>query len=126
MADSILDVKKILNSYSKEVEEDMLEVVKRIAKETSKRVKDASPTSKKNSYRKSWTYRIDKDFGYAEATIYNAKQYYLTQLLEREHAGRNQYGKWGTIYPRSAGHISKEQQQADKEFETELSKKLGG
>lgn len=128
---SILDIKEILNDYSKEVEDDMFEVAKQVAEESVEMIKAESPvnekdTKRKGRYKRGWRMELTKGFGTISATTYNKTDYQLTHLLERPHVGKNQYGVWGTVYPKSEGHISKVQEEANKLFEEKITKKLGG
>lgn len=126
---SILDIKDILGEYSKDLDDYMYSLAKDIANKGVREVKNASPTSKKNSshkgrYKRGWTMSIEKGFGTVQATIHNKTDYQLTHLLERPHIKKNQYGTYGTTYPKSEGHISKVEQQVVKDFETELESRL--
>lgn len=126
---SIIDLKEVLGGYSKEIDDLTKEIAEEVAKECVKKVKDASPVNQKNTqhkgrYKRGWRMDIQKGFGTVEATIHNKTDYQLTHLLERPHAKKNQYGVYGTTYPKSEGHISKVQEEATREFEKELVRRI--
>ena len=98
------EIKDILGEYSKDIDNELYEEAKAIAKEGVQELKRTSPISKtktsgKGRYRRGWRMDIDKGFGEVEAVIYNATDYQLTHLLERPHVIRNKYGTWGTSKP---------------------------
>ena len=129
MADSFLDIKDILGTYSKQLDDELYNVAKEVAKTGVNTMKSVSPvnkkaTSNKGRYKRGWRMQVEKGFGTVEATIYNATDYQLTHLLERPHVGKNQYGVWGTVHPKSEGHISKTQEEVSKEFEKEVVKRI--
>lgn len=122
---SILDLKDILGGYSKQIDDLTKEIAEEVARDGVKKIKNASPTNKKNTlhkgrYKRGWAIDIQKGFGTIEATIHNKTDYQLTHLLERKHHTRN--GGWA--YPESEGHISKVQDEVSKEFEDELIKRI--
>lgn len=130
MANTTIDLKSILGGYSKEVEDNLFIVAQEVAKECLNDVKASSPVNnkspRKGRYKRGWRLDLEKGFGTVNATIYNKTDYQLTHLLERPHAKKNQYGVWGTTYPKSEGNISKAEEKAIKNFEEQLTKKLGG
>ena len=134
MADSFLDIQNILGIYSKEVDDALYEVCKEVGKDAVNLVKSKSPVNEKNTqhkgrYRRGWTMDLQKGFGVVEATIHNRTDYQLTHLLEREHVGKNQYGVWGTVHPKSEGHISDAEKIAVAQYEKEVEarlKEIGG
>lgn len=128
---TFIDLQDILGGYSKEIDDLSYEIAKEIAKEGVKEIKNASPvnvmnTQRKGSYKKGWRMDIEKGFGTVEAIIHNATDYQLTHLLERPHLKRNQFGSYGTTYPKSEGHISKVQDEVSREFENELVRRIKG
>lgn len=128
---TFIDLQSILGGYSKEIDDLSYEIAKEIAKEGVKEIKNASPvnvknTQRKGSYKKGWRMDIEKGFGTVEAIIHNATDYQLTHLLERPHLKRNQFGSYGTTYPKSEGHISKVQDEVSREFENELVRRIKG
>jgi hypothetical protein len=90
----ILDINKILNDYSHDVQEAIQREAEKIAKDGTKKLKSTSPINRKNSvhrgkYSKGWRAKTDKGRGYVHSTIYNATDYQLTHLLEDGHLTRN-------------------------------------
>jgi hypothetical protein len=123
------EITSILGGYSSSLDSAIKEVAEDVARDAVKKVKEASPVGKKNTthkgrYKKGWRMKVEKGFGTIEANIYNETDYQLTHLLERPHIGKNQYGTWGTVYPKSAGHISKVQDDANLFFETEVESRI--
>ena len=104
---SFVDITSILGEYSSSIDS----MVKQIADEVAR---DA----------KGWRMDVEKGFGTVSATIHNQTDYQLTHLLEKPHIGKNQYGVWGTVYPKSEGHISKVQDEANQYFETEVERRI--
>ena len=125
---SILDVNEILGEYSKELDKDIYDLAKDIAKRGVDKIKAESPVNenspRKGRYKKGWKMDVEKGFGTVSATIYNKTDYQLTHLLERPHLKKNQYGVWGTTYPKSEGHISKVQDEVSRDFEKELESRI--
>lgn len=116
--DSILDVKKILDMYAKDIASGITTESQIIAKKGVEEIRKASP-KRTGSYRKGWRSKTDKLKNGGESIIYNATDYQLTHLLERPHADRT---GTRTIVPKSAGHISKVEQSINKEFENNVIK----
>lgn len=124
-----VDITSILGTYSTEVDRMVKEVADEVAKDSVKKVKAASPvnvknTSHKGSYKKGWRASVEKGFGTVREVIHNETDYQLTHLLERPHIGKNQYGVWGTVYPKSEGHISKVQEEANQYFVAEVERRI--
>lgn len=123
------EIKDILGEYSKDIDNELYEEAKAIAKEGVQELKRTSPISKtktsgKGRYRRGWRMDIDKGFGEVEAVIYNATDYQLTHLLERPHVIRNKYGTWGTSKPQV--HIKPVEEQCVKQFEDRVTRKIEG
>ena len=123
------EIKDILGEYSKDIDNELYEEAKAIAKEGVQELKRTSPISKtkttgKGRYRRGWRMDIDKGFGEVEAVIYNATDYQLTHLLERPHVIRNKYGTWGTSKPQV--HIKPVEEQCIKQFEDRVTRKIEG
>lgn len=118
---SILDINDILNEYSNDIQEGITNVAYEVAENGKNKLKATSP-KKTGSYRKGW--RVDKRSGkgFVHATIYNATDWQLTHLLEKEHVIRNQYGEWGTYSPTKSGtkHIEPVEQECIKEYQKEV------
>lgn len=124
---SLIDIQKILGTYSKELDDALYEEAQRIAKEGVQELKNTSPINQKNTtnkgrYRKGWRMEIEKGFGTVQATIYNKTDYQLTHLLEKPHVIRNKYGEWGTSTPKV--HIKPVEEKCIKEFEEKITKRI--
>lgn len=126
---SFVDITSILGEYSASLDSMVKQIADEVARDAVKKVKASSPVNKKNTshkgkYKKGWRMDVEKGFGTVSATIHNETDYQLTHLLERPHIGKNQYGVWGTVYPKSEGHISKVQDEANQYFETEVERRI--
>lgn len=84
----LIDINKILNEYSKDIQEGITATAIKIAEQGKNELKATSP-KKTGKYAKGW--RVDKrqGNGYIHTTIYNATDWQLTHLLEKPHALRN-------------------------------------
>ena len=111
--DSILDIKKILNEYSDEVQEDIIDCAENVAKKGANKLKQTSPR-KTGEYASGWRVKTTKQKGEVSCVIYNAKKWQLTHLLEKSHLLRN--GKSSTPIV----HIAPVEQQCIKEYESEV------
>lgn len=116
--DSILDIKKILDDYAKDIASEITTESQIIAKKGVEEIRNASP-KRTGSYRKGWRSKTDKLKNGGVSIIYNATDYQLTHLLERPHLDRT---GTRTITPKSQGHISKVEQSINKEFENNVIK----
>lgn len=120
---SLIDIQKILGTYSKELDDALYEEAQRIAKEGVQELKNTSPINQKNTtnkgrYRKGWRMEIEKGFGTVQATIYNKTDYQLTHLLEKPHLLRN--GQVST--PKV--HIKPVEEKCIREFEEKITKRI--
>lgn len=88
MANSILDVSKILNDYSIDVQETITADAQNVAKQGVNDLKRTSP-ERTGKYRKGWRVKTIKGNGFVDCTIHNATSYQLTHLLEKPHLTRN-------------------------------------
>lgn len=126
---SFVDITSILGEYSSSIDSMVKQITEEVARDAVKKVKASSPVNQKNTshkgrYKKGWRMNVEKGFGTVSATIHNETDYQLTHLLEKPHIGKNQYGVWGTVYPKSEGHISKVQDEANQYFETEVERRI--
>lgn len=124
-ASSILDVTKILKDYSIEVNDDVLTVAKDVANEYVGKIQDVSPVNQKNTkhkgrYKKGWKAQVTKEQNDINVVIYNKSDWQLTWLLENGHLLRNGNRTKPQV------HIAPVNEDAQREFETELIKRLGG
>lgn len=120
---SIIDIKEILGTYSKELDDMLYEKAKEIAKDGVQDLKHTSPINQRNTinkgrYRKGWRMQLEKGFGTVQATIHNKTDYQLTHLLEKPHLKRN----GGITIPKV--HIKPVEEKCIKDFETQITRKI--
>lgn len=108
MNNSILDIKDILNNYTDEIKEALVNEAEIVSKEGVNKLKATSP-HKTGIYAKGWRVKNDK----GTFIIYN-KNPGLTQLLEKPHVIKNQYGTWGTSTPKV--HIKPVEEECTREY----------
>ncbi len=91
MANSILDVKDILNEYSTDVQEGIEATAKNIANQVVADLKATTGTYKirTGKYNKGWRINTKAGRGYVNHTVWNATDWQLTHLLENGHTTRN-------------------------------------
>lgn len=117
MADSIIDITKILNDYSIDIQNAITEDAINISKNGVNELKNTSPRGSTGKYKRGWRVKTIKGNGFVDCTIYNT-EYRLTHLLEKPHAIKNQYGSWGTSTPKV--HIKPVEQKCNDEFERDV------
>lgn len=88
MTKGILDISRILNEYSYDIQEAITTEAETIAKKGANELKHTSP-KRTGEYRKGWRVKTEKGRGYVDCVIHNATHYQLTHLLEKPHAKRN-------------------------------------
>jgi len=125
MANSVLDITKILNEYSKDIQDGITEKTIEVAKYGANKLKNTSP-KKTGKYKKGWRVNTEKSFTSIKCTIHNATDYQLTHLLEKEHLLRN-----GQLYsPKKSGtiHIAPVEEECIKKYTSEVEEiiKKGG
>lgn len=86
--DSILEVNDILNEYSTDIQEAIINEAQTISKQAVNELKNTSP-KRTGKYAKGWRVKTEKGRGYIECIIHNATNYQLTHLLEKPHLKRN-------------------------------------
>lgn len=111
--DSITNVIDILNEYSTDIQEAIIEDAQKVAKEAQNELKNTSP-KRTGKYRKGWRVKTIKGNGYVESIVHNATDYQLTHLLEKPHLKRN----GGMTTP--IVHIAPVEQKAVKQFEKDV------
>lgn len=120
---SLIDIQKILGTYSKELDDALYEEAQRIAKEGVQELKNTSPINQKNTtnkgrYKRGWRMEIEKGFGTVQATIYNKTDYQLTHLLEKPHLLRNGQKSIPKV------HIKPVEEKCIREFEEKITKRI--
>lgn len=117
----LIDISKILNEYSRDIQEGITQSAYKVAEEGKNKLKATSP-KKTGDYKKGW--KVDKKGGkgYVHATIYNATDWQLTHLLEKPHTIKNKYGEWGTYSPQKSGtiHIAPVEEECITTFEKDV------
>lgn len=108
--DSILDIKDILNEYSKDIQEEMLNAASKVARSAKQDLYNTSPV-RTGRFKKSWKVTKDKD-----TYIVHSSNPGLAHLLEKPHLGRG----GNLIIPKSAGFIEKVEKAKIKEYESEV------
>lgn len=106
--------------YTDEVKETVEKGVVEIGQEATAEVKMLAPVydgdnknTSKGAYRKSWTYRVDKERGKINVTVYAKSPHYrLTHLLENGHLNRD-----GNTRSRAIPHISIANTNAEKKVD---------
>lgn len=114
--DTILDINKILNDYSKDIQESIVAEAQEVAKKAQNELKATSP-KRTGKYSRGWRVNTTKSRYEIECIVYNTNPG-LTMLLERTHAKRG----GGSVTPKSAGHIQRVEEASIKEYETEVEK----
>lgn len=114
--DTILDINKILNDYSKDIQESIAAEAQEVAKKAQNELKATSP-KRTGKYSRGWRVNTTKSRYEIECIVYNTNPG-LTMLLERTHAKRG----GGSVTPKSAGHIQRVEESSIKEYETEVEK----
>ena len=118
MAQSILDIKEILEEYSDDIQEAITEEAEKVAKDGQKELKNTRNTYKVRTgkYNNGWRVKTEKGRGYIKCIIHNATNYQLTHLLENGHriVGRDGRIKGNT---RKFIHIKPVEEKSVKTFE---------
>lgn len=123
MAGVQAELTKILNDYSKEVEDVTVEAAGKAARATVRMIKGSAP-SRRGKYKRGWRCKRN-DAGMLKGyVVYNGRLPGLTHLLEHGHVSRNQYGEYGRVSARP--HIKAAEQEGIRIFEQEIRDKLGG
>lgn len=114
----ILQVNDILNEYSRDIQDGIVEIAKDVAKEDAKRLKDTRNTYKVRSgkYNKGWTVKTEKGRMSIQCIVHNKDNYQLTHLLEH---GHRIIGRDGSVKGQTKAfpHIAPVEQESNKEYE---------
>lgn len=113
---------KILDSYSREVQEATNKAIDSVAKESASKLRDTSPR-KTGDYAKGWKVKKErgKD-GLQTVIVHNKTNYQLTHLLENGHVVRNKKGTYGRT--RAIKHIAPVEEWAVDELPREIEERL--
>ena len=112
------EVDKILQEYGDDVEKNMKEIVRSVAKKGATAVKNQARSAQKGKkYPGTWTYEVEPSRLRTEATI-DSKKPGLPHLLEHGHALRNG-GRTGAFT-----HIAPVEQEVISDFERQVMAKL--
>ncbi len=87
---SILDIKDILNDYCVDIQDGISQEAQTISRQAVDELKVTSPKRPRSGkYAKGWTVNTKKGRGIINCTVWNAKHWRLTHLLENGHITRN-------------------------------------
>lgn len=113
---------KILDSYSREVQEATNKAIDSVAKESASKLRDTSPR-KTGDYAKGWKVKKERGRdGIQTVTVHNKTNYQLTHLLENGHVVRNKKGTYGRTRP--IKHIAPVEEWAVDERPREIEERL--
>lgn len=113
---------KILDSYSREVQEATNKAIDSVAKESASKLRDTSPR-KTGDYAKGWKVKKERGRdGIQTVTVHNKTNYQLTHLLENGHVVRNKKGTYGRTRP--IKHIAPVEEWAVDELPREIEERL--
>ena len=114
----ILQVNDILNEYSRDIQDGIVEIAKDVAKEDAKRLRDTRNTYKVRSgkYNEGWTVKTEKGRMSIQCIVHNKDNYQLTHLLEK---GHRIIGRDGSVKGQTKAfpHIAPVEQDSNKEYE---------
>lgn len=105
-----IELKTILNKYSKDVQEDIKAVTTKLGEITAAKLKARSPKNT-GEYASGWTPKKKSLRNGTSVVVYNATRASLTHLLEKGHATRNKASR----VPAQV-HIRPVEEEANKEY----------
>lgn len=124
---SILDVSKMLDNYSTEVQDEIERVIFENCEKAKTDLQNERSTYqvRTGKYNKGWKVKKTKNSKYVEGVVYNT-QYQLTHLLEKGHdwVGRNGQRKVGASKPYK--HIAPVNDRTQKLVVEEIERAIGG
>lgn len=121
MDQGLLQVSKILQEFTEEIQDGIVQDAKDVADEAVAKLKGEKSTYKirTGKYNRGWKQKTTVGARYVHATIHN-KEYQLTHLLEYGHATRN--GGRTKSFP----HIAPVEEFVEKEFTDRVKKTIEG
>lgn len=112
-------LENIMDDYAKYVDKTTEDVIETVATETVNTLKNTSP-KRTGRYAGSW--KKKKGETKLSRTVYNAKHYQLTHLLNNGHVVRNKYGTYGRV--NGDNHIGAAEEQAAQSLIARLERDL--
>lgn len=85
MATDFNEINSLIQSYSKEVNDNLAELFKDEANITKQEIQAKSPVGYRGRYKKGWRVSNRRSKGEARSIVYNKTDYQLTHLLENGH-----------------------------------------
>ncbi len=118
-----VQMSRILEEYSEEVQDVTNDAIQKIAKESVQKLKNTSPKRPGHGeYARGWTIKREKGRGNIATLIVHNKQYQLTHLLENGHIVRNKKGTYGRAP--AIKHIKPVEEWANTELPQEIERQL--
>ena len=117
MSNSILDITDILDEYSKDIQESIMDEAEKVSLKGANKLKQTSPKNT-GKYAKGWKVKTIKGRNYVRSYIHNSTNWQLTHLLEKPHVIRNKNGTYGISKPQV--HIAPVEQECILEYEREV------
>ena len=118
-----VQMSRILEEYSEEVQDVTNDAIQKIAKESVQKLKNTSPKRPGHGeYARGWTIKREKGRGNIATLIVHNKQYQLTHLLENGHIVRNKKGTYGRAP--AIKHIKPVEEEANTELPQEIERQL--
>jgi len=122
MNDVQAQLRAIFDEYGEQVRDVANEAFRKVSRETVRKLKATSPKDD-GRYASGWKVEQGKAHGdIISVTVYNAKMPGLTQLLEKGHIVRNQYGEYGRVAGRS--HIKPVEEEETEELVSQIERNL--